>query len=118
MLNLEYTQMEEQKAELKKDNATLLQRWLDRLNSEVDRMNDANAWYEDMQTRWHSQDDGDPSKSSGNGMRRPSQDSLSSSVSFLSGNGARPFPTAHGTGVDRKGADPTSKGGLLLSPNG
>lgn len=110
MLNLEYNQMEEQKAELRKDNATLLQRWLDRMNTEVDRMNDANAWYEDMQTRWHTQDEG-------KGMRRPSQDSLASSASFVSTGNIPPFPTTAQVGTgDRKGSE--VKGGLLLSPNG
>lgn len=34
-----------------KDNAKLLQRWLDAKQAEVNKMNDANDFYEDMQSR-------------------------------------------------------------------
>ncbi|CAG7851635.1 SubName: Full=Uncharacterized protein {ECO:0000313/EMBL:CCA70170.1} [Serendipita indica DSM 11827] len=114
LLNLEFGQVEEQKDNLKKDNATLIQRWIDKQNSIGDVLNERNEmWYETMQTRQQSQDGG------GNGMRsRPSQESLASSFSHVSGNGSRPFqPPVGREQYDRKGADP-AKGGLLLSPNG
>ena len=115
LLNLEYTTMEEQKEELRKDNATLLQRWIDRMNSEVEKMNDANAFYEDMQTRWHKDE-----ASNGRLRTQASHDSLASSGSLLSnsGNGPRPnqgtSPAKGGLGADPK----LPKAGLLLSPNG
>jgi len=116
MLNLEYTTMEEQKEELRKDNATLLQRWIDRMNSEVEKMNDANAFYEDMQTRWHTKEE----PSNGRLRTQTSHDSLASTGSFVSnsGNGSRPnqgtSPAMGGLGADPK----LPKAGLLLSPNG
>jgi len=119
MLNLEYTTMEEQKEELRKDNATLLQRWIDRMNSEADKMNDANAFYEDMQTRWHQKTEGGEA-SNGRLRTRASHDSLASTGSLLSnsGNGLRPnqgtSPAKGGLGADPK----LPKAGLLLSPNG
>jgi len=37
------------------DNATLLQRWLDRVDEEAHKMNSANTFYEDMRSRgWRS----------------------------------------------------------------
>jgi len=118
MLNLEYTTMEEQKEELRRDNATLLQRWIDRMNTEVDQMNDANAFYEDMRTRWHQTTPGDDA-SNGRLRTRASHDSLASTGSLVSdsGNGSRPnqgtSPTKGGQGADPK----LPKAGLLLTPN-
>lgn len=116
LLHLEFTQIEEQKENLKKDNATLVQRWIDKQNTIGDMLNDKNeAWYEDLHSRQQSQQPGDLT---GNGVRsRPSQESLGSSISFVSGNGSRPFQTPIGRDQDRKGVD-YNKGGLLLSPNG
>ncbi|KAI0639229.1 ATG16-domain-containing protein [Trametes polyzona] len=50
-LQLELSQIEERNQTLTKDNAKLLQRWLDAKQAEANRMNEANAFYEDMQTR-------------------------------------------------------------------
>lgn len=119
MLNLEYTTMEEQKEELRKDNATLLQRWIDRMNTEADKMNDANAFYEDMRTRWHQPTPGDEA-SNGRLRTRASHDSLASTGSLVSdsGNGSRPnqgtSPSKGGLGADPK----LPKAGLLLTPDG
>lgn len=41
-LQLELTQIEERNATLKKDNAKLLERWLDAKQGEVNSMNEAN----------------------------------------------------------------------------
>jgi len=110
LLTLELNQVVEQKDNLKKDNATLVQRWVDKQNAIGDMLNDqTDQWYEDMRSRRTQE---------GNGMRRPSQDSLASSISFVSGNGGRPFQPPMGRDQDRTGADQTRKGGLLLSPNG
>jgi autophagy-related protein 16-1 len=121
MLNLEYTTMEEQKEELRKDNATLLQRWIDRMNAEADKMNDANVFYEDMQTRWHPTTQGGGDEAPYGRLRtQASHDSLASTGSLVSnsGNGSRPnqgtSPATGGLGADPK----LPKARLLLSPNG
>lgn len=50
-LQLELTQIEERNQILTKDNAKLLQRWLDAKQAEVNKMNEANEFYEDMKSR-------------------------------------------------------------------
>jgi autophagy-related protein 16-1 len=50
-LQLELGQIEERNQNLTRDNAKLLQRWLDTKQAEVNRMNEANDFYEDMRTR-------------------------------------------------------------------
>ncbi|KAH8991992.1 ATG16-domain-containing protein [Lactarius akahatsu] len=50
-LQLELGQIEERNQNLTRDNAKLLQRWLDAKQTEVNRMNEANEFYEDMRTR-------------------------------------------------------------------
>jgi len=50
-LQLELTQIEERNAILTKDNAKLLQRWLDAKQAEVNKMNEVNDLYEDLQSR-------------------------------------------------------------------
>lgn len=50
-LQLELTQIEERNMALSKDNAKLLQRWLDAKQAEVNRMNEANEFYEELQTK-------------------------------------------------------------------
>jgi autophagy-related protein 16-1 len=50
-LQLELGQIEERNQNLTRDNAKLLQRWLDAKQAEVNRVNEANEFYEDMRTR-------------------------------------------------------------------
>ncbi|KAI0762816.1 ATG16-domain-containing protein [Fomes fomentarius] len=50
-LQLELGQIEERNQNLTKDNAKLLQRWLDAKQAEAARMNEANEFYEEMQSR-------------------------------------------------------------------
>ncbi|EGO05071.1 hypothetical protein SERLA73DRAFT_128853 [Serpula lacrymans var. lacrymans S7.3] len=50
-LQLELGQIEERNQMLTKDNAKLLQRWLDDKQAQVNRMNEANEFYEDMRSR-------------------------------------------------------------------
>ncbi|CDO72398.1 hypothetical protein BN946_scf184977.g97 [Trametes cinnabarina] len=50
-LQLELSQIEERNQTLTKDNAKLLQRWLDAKQAEVNRMNEANQFYEELQSR-------------------------------------------------------------------
>ncbi|KAI0082203.1 ATG16-domain-containing protein [Panus rudis PR-1116 ss-1] len=86
-LQLELTQIEERNQTLTKDNAKLLQRWLDAKQAEVNKMNDANDFYEEMQSRrqavmnWRSDsttesektsDDNAPSQELGNGQEKKS----------------------------------------------
>lgn len=47
-LSLELSQIESRNHELKKDNASLLQRWLDRMNQEADKMNEGTIWLEQV----------------------------------------------------------------------
>ncbi|KAJ3815048.1 ATG16-domain-containing protein [Lentinula lateritia] len=50
-LQLELGQIEERNATLTKDNAKLLQRWLDAKQTEANKMNEANDFYEDMRSK-------------------------------------------------------------------
>ncbi|KAI0271502.1 ATG16-domain-containing protein [Gloeopeniophorella convolvens] len=73
-LQLELGQVEERNQNLTRDNAKLLQRWLDAKQTEVNRMNEANDFYEDMRTRFRDNSeaasnagDSDAQSTSGNG---------------------------------------------------
>lgn len=58
-LNLELNQVSARNDILKVDNASLLQRWLDHMNEVASKMNSANMFYEDMQTKgWKDADPG------------------------------------------------------------
>lgn len=50
-LQLELGQIEERNQTLAKDNAKLLQRWLDAKQAEANKMNEANDFYEDLRSR-------------------------------------------------------------------
>lgn len=50
-LQLELGQIEERNSILVKDNAKLLQRWLDAKQEEVNKMNEVNEFYQDMRSR-------------------------------------------------------------------
>ncbi|QRV91564.1 autophagy-related protein 16 [Ceratobasidium sp. AG-Ba] len=53
---LEISQVEARNEELKKDNAGLLQRWLDHMNDAANKMNHANNFYTELRTHgWQSQ---------------------------------------------------------------
>ncbi|KAJ1020854.1 hypothetical protein NDA18_005703 [Ustilago nuda] len=47
-LSLELSQIEARNEDLKKDNASLLQRWLNRMNEEAEKMNDGTMWLEEV----------------------------------------------------------------------
>jgi len=53
-LQLELGQIEERNQTLTKDNAKLLQRWLDAKQAEANKMNEANEFYENMRSRHHT----------------------------------------------------------------
>ncbi|KAF9015374.1 ATG16-domain-containing protein [Cyathus striatus] len=83
-LQLELGQIEERNQTLSKDNAKLLQRWLDAKQTEANKMNEANEFYENMRSRhqavlsWRDdskdlrlQSNGDNASMSGNGEKIP-----------------------------------------------
>lgn len=74
-LQLELGQIEERNRDLKKDNAKLLQRWLDAKQAEANKMNEANEFYETMRTQRRTRPDVDGNKNAEN------------SFASLSGNG-------------------------------
>ncbi|KAG9012248.1 hypothetical protein FRB90_006744 [Tulasnella sp. 427] len=47
-LELELNQVNDRNQVLKQDNASLLSRWIDRMNDEAEKMNSANTFYEDL----------------------------------------------------------------------
>jgi autophagy-related protein 16 len=107
-LQLELEQVEKRNQNLGKDNATLLQRWLDAKQTEANRMNEANDFYEDMRTKhqavltWR-----DGSVNGGADSRSTSQ---------LSGNGSEAGDEAKaGT---KNGTTSLQDKGVSLTPNG
>ncbi|KAI0036651.1 ATG16-domain-containing protein [Vararia minispora EC-137] len=110
-LQLELGQIEKRNQGLTKDNATLLQRWLDAKQTEVNQMNEANDFYEDMRTKhqavlnWR-----DGSEASRNGGAD------SHSASQVSGNGSEAGEES-ATGKKNGTMSPQQKG-VSLTPNG
>lgn len=101
-LQLELGQIEERNQNLQKDNAKLLQRWLDAKQVEANKMNEANAFYEDMRSRHQTNP-----KNGTNG-----------SDTSLSNSGKGELKTNHqGTGALDGTLSPTSKM-MNLTPNG
>ena len=105
-LQLEIGQIEKRNQSLSKDNATLLQRWLDAKQTEVNKMNEANDFYEDMRTRHQANANSrDGSDTTGTG-----------SDPHVSGNGtARAEDVGAGT---RNGTTSSGQKGVSLTPNG
>lgn len=56
-LSLELNQVEIRNDNLKRDNASLLQRWLDRMNSEAEKMNEGNRFLEEVEQRKSTQEE-------------------------------------------------------------
>ncbi|ESK98415.1 autophagy protein 16 [Moniliophthora roreri MCA 2997] len=109
-LQLELGQIEERNATLTKDNAKLLQRWLDAKQTEANKMNEANEFYEDMRSRrqavlnWR---DGEASNATDNA----SQTSLSASGN---GEGKESDPSKE----KKDGTQSPATKGMDLTPNG
>ena len=103
-LQLELSQIEERNQNLTKDNAKLLQRWLDAKQAEANRMNEANEFYEDMQSRRAAalagQKDGEAPTTNSNG----------------SGNGEEKKETGATTTTD--GTPSLGETDVNLTPNG
>ncbi|CAE6477726.1 hypothetical protein RSOLAG22IIIB_01267 [Rhizoctonia solani] len=99
---LELSQIEQRNEELKKDNAGLLQRWLDHMNDAANKMNHANAFYTELRTAgWASQPDSTATSELGD-------DIVDVTAEHLSASGK----------VERNGAPSSSPNMLQLNPNG
>ena len=105
-LQLELGQIEERNQILTKDNAKLLQRWLDAKQAEVNRMNEANEFYEDMQSR--RQQSMSKKGSEGNGDLPPSTNE--------SGNGES--RRSSGPTTTKDGTPSRGEKDLNMTPNG
>ena len=96
-----------------KDNAKLLQRWLDAKQADANKMNQANEFYEDMKSRhqavltWRAGSNTPPADSP------EGQSSMQNSVS---GNGVA--QATNSTPPARDGIRSQSSQGLSLNPNG
>ena len=98
-LQLELGQIEERNQALVKDNAKLLQRWLDAKQAEVNKMNEVNEFYEDMRRQAAARKEGDP----------PPADSVS-------GNGEEKKET--GSTMTKDGTPSPGETDVNLTPNG
>ena len=113
-LQLELGQIEERNAILVKDNAKLLQRWLDAKQEEVNKMNEANAFYQDMRSKRDltPTESASPTGASGSGT----SEHPNGTPTRLSGN-----DQLNGTVLTAKTTDGTTSSGensLSLTPNG
>jgi autophagy-related protein 16 len=117
-LQLELGQIEERNATLSKDNAKLLQRWLDAKQAEANKVNEANDFYEDMRSRhqsvlnWRDGSQGD-ANSGGNNNNTETQ---SVSQGSVSGNGDANEEVA--TASTKGGTPSPAKVDVDLTPNG
>ena len=113
-LQLELGQIEERNAMLVKDNAKLLQRWLDTKQEEVNKMNEANEFYQGMRSNRDqvTTESISPTGASGSGTFEPTN----GTPARLSGN-----DQLNGTTSTAKTTDGTTSSGensLSLTPNG
>ncbi|KAI0374346.1 ATG16-domain-containing protein [Pilatotrama ljubarskyi] len=109
-LQLELSQIEERNQTLTRDNAKLLQRWLDAKQAEVNRMNEANQFYEDMQSRRQA------SLNTHAGANGDEKGDLSGTNAFGSGNGEERKETGATTMMD--GTPSHAETDVNLTPNG
>ena len=120
-LQLELGQIEERNATLTKDNAKLLQRWLDAKQAEANKMNEANDFYEDMRSKhqnvlnWRDGSQGDASSVNNTNNKDTESRSVSQGGS-VSGNGSA---NEDGTTASTKdGTLSPAKAVVDLTPNG
>lgn len=113
-LQLELGQIEERNGTLTKDNAKLLQRWLDAKQAEVNKMNEANDFYEDMQTKreavlnWRNKSTSNADEEQGDGRSETHESE--------SGNGAE--QKASGSGKKKDGIPSPDEKDMTQTPNG
>lgn len=99
---LELSQIEARNEELKKDNAGLLQRWLDHMNEAANKMNHANNFYTELRTAgWTSKPNSAATSELGDDIVDVNGDHLSASGK-----------------EERNGAPSNSPNMLQLNPNG
>jgi len=113
-LQLELGQIEERNAILVKDNAKLLQRWLDAKQEEVNKMNEVNEFYQDMRSKQRDRPTTESTSPTGGGSGTPDQ--ANGKPARLSGN-----DQLNGTASTAKTTDGTTSSGensLSLTPNG
>ncbi|KAI0757176.1 ATG16-domain-containing protein [Daedaleopsis nitida] len=108
-LQLELSQIEERNQNLTKDNAKLLQRWLDAKQAEANRMNEANEFYEDMQSRRQAVLNWQAGTNDENG-------DAAATNSTVSGNGEEKTET--GAPTTKDGTPSHAETDVNLTPNG
>ncbi|KAF8078400.1 ATG16-domain-containing protein [Lyophyllum atratum] len=114
-LQLELGQIDDRNATLTKDNAKLLQRWLDAKQAEANKMNEANQFYENMRSKhqavlsWRDGSEGEAG--SRNGLETGSNASASVSGKGHAGEASHSNPTKDG--IPSQATNP-----LELTPNG
>jgi hypothetical protein len=62
-LSLELNQVELRNDDLKRDNASLLQRWLDRMNDEAEKMNEGNQFLQEVEQKRTTKEEDSPTPS-------------------------------------------------------
>jgi autophagy-related protein 16 len=125
-LQLELGQIEDRNQTLTRDNAKLLQRWLDAKQSEANRMNEANDFYQEMRSQrqavveWR---DGapDPAATAGaqalhDALEEDATLTHGPAVPSRSGNGQSPAATATPPATD--GTRSPNPASVSLTPNG
>ena len=105
-LQLELDQIEKRNQNLSKDNATLLQRWLDAKQAEANKVNEANDFYEDMRSRHQSIKQWANDATGGDDSRSTSQ---------MSGNDST---AGDETGPGTRNGTTSNPKGVSLTPNG
>ncbi|KII93462.1 hypothetical protein PLICRDRAFT_35673 [Plicaturopsis crispa FD-325 SS-3] len=109
-LQLELGQIEERNQTLTKDNAKLLQRWLDAKQADANKMNEANEFYETMRSRHQNVLSWRDGSENGNG-----HSTADSAVSSVSGKGeGKP----EGAKAAKDGTPSQQEKGVDLTPNG
>jgi len=114
---LELSQIEERNQTLAKDNAKLLQRWLDAKQVEANRMNEANEFYENMRSRHEtvvSWRDGSTNESAPTPNAATSPESSRPTSGSGKGSGSLDPHTA----TTKNGLQPPIQQGVDLTPNG
>lgn len=104
--------IEERNQTLIKDNAKLLQRWLDAKQAEANKMNEANEFYEDMQSKRQAMGQ--------KPVNNSTEDSVDgqSSVSHGSGSGNGQEKRASGPQTKKDGIPSPGQKAVNLTPNG
>ncbi|KIY45375.1 ATG16-domain-containing protein [Fistulina hepatica ATCC 64428] len=111
-LQLELGQIEERNQILSKDNAKLLQRWLDAKQADAQKMNEANVMYEEMRSK-HDELEARTQKIERNGADASAPDSPSVSGNEEAGEGS----SSHLTSV-KDGTPSPAKKTMTQTPNG